>query len=39
MKKHENGSLSQINIENILEGQRRIESGKMIVKLTISEWA
>ncbi|MFD2256615.1 zinc-binding alcohol dehydrogenase family protein [Luteolibacter algae] len=34
-----NDNLSPINAENILEGHRRIESGRSIGKLTISGWA
>lgn len=34
-----NDALSPINVENILEGHRRLESGKSIGKLTISGWA
>ena len=33
-----NDNLSPINAENILEGHRRIESGKTIGKLTITGW-
>ncbi|MDF1751493.1 MAG: zinc-binding dehydrogenase [Verrucomicrobiales bacterium] len=33
-----NDNLSPINAENILEGHRRLESGKSIGKLTISGW-
>lgn len=33
-----NDSLSPISAENILEGHRRLESGKSIGKLTISGW-
>lgn len=34
-----NDNLSPINAENILEGHRRLESGKSIGKLTISGWS
>lgn len=33
-----NDSLSPISAKNILEGHRRLESGKSIGKLTISGW-
>ena len=34
-----NDNLSPINADNILEGHRRLESGKSIGKLTVSGWA
>ncbi|BDS05998.1 oxidoreductase [Oceaniferula spumae] len=33
-----NDNLSPINVENILEGHRRLETGKSIGKLTVSGW-